>query len=84
MLRDAAAAIDQAEASGWSNNIDEDKFYGEGAMQYLIQKEIQTRSGETRRVNITTTSHATRNQAKWMFNENLNWRMDFLGRLVLS
>jgi len=53
-------------------------------MTYLIQKEIQTRSGETRRVNITTTSHATRNQAKWMFNENLNWRMDFLGRLVLS
>lgn len=23
-------------------------------------------------------------QALWMFNENMNWRLDFLGRFVLS
>jgi len=52
-------------------------------MTYLIQKEIQTRNGETRQLNVDVTV-GDREQALWMFNENLNWRLDFLGRFILS
>lgn len=52
-------------------------------MTYLIQKEIQTRNGETRKLDVDVTV-GDREQALWMFNENLNWRLDFLGRFILS
>ena len=71
------------ETNGFPDNVDEDKYYAEGAQTYVIQKEIQTRSGESRTYDAKITE-TTREAALFMFNENLNWRLDFLGRFILS
>ena len=67
-----------------SGQIDEDKLYEEGKVQFLIDKEIQTRNGETRTITGLNATITDREQALWMFNANLNWRLDYMGRFILA
>jgi len=84
MLREAATEITQYETQIKQGLIDEDKLYNEGKIQYLIEKEIQTRNGETKTITGMTAIMTDREQALWMFNSNLNWRLDFMGRFILA
>lgn len=83
LLEKAAATASSSYTLISSGKIDENKVYMEKGMNYLIQKEIQTRDGETRTLKVNATI-SDREQALWMFNTNLNWRLDFLGRFILS
>jgi len=62
----------------------EDALYQESDVQLLINKQIQGRNGERRALENVSAIISDREQALWMFNTNLNWRLDFLGRAILS
>jgi len=87
-LTAAISMIDEYENGLWAGHYietgqDEDEFYEEGAIAFLIDEEIHTRNMEPRTFNMTVGADNT-DQVLWMFNENMNWRLDYLGRYILS
>jgi hypothetical protein len=83
MMDSEAANVAEHEAGGFPNEVNEDEFYGSAEAKLLISQEIATRAGETRTYTLTL-EEADREATLFMFNDNLNWRLDYLGRYILS
>ena len=69
----------------WARKVDEDEHYEEAKFAYMIEREIDGRNREPFMFNATIEiESANTDKALWLFNENMNWRLDFIGRYILS